>query len=161
MWTSTARWAGQHHRLGALDSSASSIRWARACAVHHCSRGFDVTVTSLPPPPLPIHPQAACNAIDAGFDGVEIHGANGYLIGELVIVRDARVQSPCKVAACHMHHAGLRSHRVYRMPNQSICVTVPCKGGNQQQHQQPHTCVSAHLPTKSAQSTDPVLQTSS
>lgn len=36
------------------------------------------------PPIVDQFRQAARNAIDAGFDGVEIHGANGYLIDQFL-----------------------------------------------------------------------------
>ena len=49
---------------------------------------------------------AARNAIQAGFDGVEIHGANGYLIHQFLVDganhREDRYGGPCRIA-CVLH----------------------------------------------------------
>jgi N-ethylmaleimide reductase len=65
--------ARDHRRRGAHAGRASSPTWCRAsCATTSC------------PAIVAGFARAAENARAAGFDGVEVHGANGYLLDEFL-----------------------------------------------------------------------------
>ena len=72
---------------------------------------------------------AARNAIEAGFDGIEIHGANGYLFEQFINgglnTRDDRyggAEIDNRLTAAGDHRRGLRGHR--RQPDRGTGLPV-------------------------------------
>lgn len=95
--------------------------------------GADVfTPTGMKPAPLPralelseipqhvaSYADAADRAIEAGFDGVELHGANGYLISQF-LSSDANVRTDS--------YGGSVAHRI-RFAVEAVAATVDAVGG--------------------------------
>ncbi|MCJ8169191.1 alkene reductase [Atopomonas sediminilitoris] len=70
----------------------SAIQANAQCYVQYADGSHGMAATSLPralkldelPSLVASYAQAASNALDAGFDGVEIHAANGYLLDQFL-----------------------------------------------------------------------------